>query len=374
MIYDRILHKQALIALKIFPQDRKILLYLHIPFCDSKCHYCAFNSYVDKFEQFDAYMKALEQQLRHELTRFMAAPKSIETIFIGGGTPSTVSPEAYAPIFALLETYLSDTVEITTEANPNSATPQWLEGMLALGCTRISIGVQSFHETKLKFLGREHSADQAKACVINASKAGFKHISLDLIYATKMDTLDILSADIETAFSLPIDHLSAYALTIEEDTLFHSHPEAAREKLELSRFFIESIKARGFEQYEISNFGTYRCRHNTGYWKLENYMGVGSGAVGMFEDTRLYPTTDIDAYITDPLNIQQEQLSPEDLHTESIFLGMRSCVGVDYHSLSSSEKRQADLLVQEGKLFLLKGRLYNDDFFLSDELALFIQA
>ena len=188
-----------------------------------------------------------------------------------------------------------------------------------------------------------------------------------------MDTQAILSEDIDTAISLPIDHLSAYALTIEENTLFHSHPEAARERFELSQFFVESVKAKGFEQYEISNFGTYRCRHNVGYWQLEDYMGVGAGAVGMLGNTRYYPQTDIEAYIRDPLKIHEEQLSDEDRHTESIFLGMRSCVGVDFEQLSSSEKAQSRLLVEEKKLFMLGSRLYNNDFFLSDELALFIQ-
>jgi len=317
-------------------------------------------------------MDALYLQLEHELKRFNAQEKSISSIFIGGGTPSTVAPALYQKIFSLLDFYLEDGAEITTEANPNSASTPWLRGMKELGCSRVSFGVQSFNDTKLKFLGREHSSTQALEAINSAKDIGFEHISLDLIYATKMDTKKILEDDIKTAFSLPIDHISAYALTIEEDTLFASHPEVAKEKLELSTFFMDSIKARGFEQYEISNFGKYRCKHNIGYWQLQDYMGVGSGAVGMLKNRRFYPTTDIQAYIKDPLDIKVEELSEEDLKTEKIFLGLRSCVGIATQELSSSEKEQVDILLREHKMIRIKNKIYNPDFLLSDEIALFI--
>ena len=329
---------------------------------------------MDKFDQITAYMDALYLQLQHELKRFNASNKSISSIFIGGGTPSTVEPDLYKKSFEILRPYFQDDIEITTEANPNSASSTWLKGMKELGCTRVSFGVQSFNDTKLKFLGREHNASQAYEAVKAAKDIGFDHISLDLIYATKMDTKEILEEDIKTAFSLPIDHISAYALTIEENTLFEAHPEVAKEKLELTNFFIQSIKDKGFEQYEISNFGKYRCKHNIGYWELDDYMGVGSGAVGMLKNTRFYPTTDIDAYIENPLDIREETLSKEDIKIEKIFLGLRSCVGIDQNELSSSEKKQVDLLLSENKISLSKNKIYNSDFLLSDEVALFIQA
>ena len=319
-------------------------------------------------------MDALYLQLKHELKRFKAKDKSISSIFIGGGTPSTVEPELYTKIFKLLQPYLLDNIEITTEANPNSASSTWLKGMKALGCNRVSFGVQSFNDTKLKFLGREHNATEAYEAVNTAKRIGFEHISLDLIYATKMDTKEILEEDIKTAFSLPIDHISAYALTIEENTLFEAHPEVAKERLELTNFFIQSIKDNGFEQYEISNFGKYQCQHNMGYWRLDDYMGVGSGAVGMLKNTRFYPDTDIDSYILNPLNIREEILSEEDIKIEKIFLGLRSCLGIDENELSSSEKKQVDLLQSENKVSRLNNKIYNNDFLLSDEVALFIQS
>ncbi len=328
---------------------------------------------MDKFDQIERYMDAMHRQLLNELKRFKASEASISSVFIGGGTPSTVRAELYTKTFEAIAPYLQKDVEITTEANPNSATPEWLKGMKALGCTRVSFGVQSFNDTKLKFLGREHNSQQAVEAVKNAHKAGFKHISLDLIYATKMDTKAILDADLEAAFSLPIDHISAYALTIEENTLFEAHPEAAKEKLELSTHFMEAIKSHGFEQYEISNFGTYRCRHNIGYWELEDYMGVGAGAVGMLANQRFYPQTDIEAYIEEPLKVHIEELSDEELKTERIFLGLRSCVGIDESIFSPTEQHQLDILLNEARVTRSNHRIYNTDFLLSDEIALFLQ-
>jgi len=155
-------------------------------------------------------MKALHKQLSYELKRFSAQEGSIETLFIGGGTPSTVAPELYEPIFELLQPYLQQNAEITTEANPNSATKEWLRGMKALGVNRVSFGVQSFDADKLKNLNRAHDPKQAKEAIFNAETLGFEHISLDLIYNYQGDTEALLLQDIETAFSLPIDHISAY--------------------------------------------------------------------------------------------------------------------------------------------------------------------
>ena len=351
-----------------------MLLYIHIPFCDSKCAYCSFNSYVDKFALRRSYMEALQQQLAFELIRFDVREGAIETLFIGGGTPSTVAPELYAPLFETLRPYLAQGAEITSEANPNSATASWLGGMRALGVNRISFGVQSFNDRKLKLLARAHNTDDALQAVRTAKEVGFEHLSLDLIYAVAGDTKELLQHDLETAFSLPIDHLSAYALTIEEGTPFSSAPEMASEQLELTQWLFETIEAHGFEQYEISNFGIYRSRHNLGYWQYKDYIGLGSGAVGFLKDTRYYPTPSVEGYIADPLDIREERLDAEAIKTEKLFLGLRSIVGVDVAILEPEEKRRADLLVAEGKLTRESDRYRNPDYLLSDELALFILA
>ena len=349
-----------------------MLLYIHIPFCDSKCHYCSFNSYVDLFELRQQYMQALLVQLRYELLRFDAKEESIETVFIGGGTPSTVTPERYKPLFDMLKPYLKKDAEITSEANPNSATERWLKGMYALGVNRISFGVQSFNDEKLKKLGRAHKAEDASAALHRAKEVGFKHLSLDLIYAVEGDDKALLSYDLKEAFKLPIDHLSAYALTIEEGTPFAATPEVAHEKLALTEWFLESIKDR-FSSYEISNFGDHPSQHNLGYWRYKNYIGLGSGAVGFLDDTRFYPTKDPTAYIKDPLDIQSELLNPSAIKTEKIFLGLRSIVGVEASTLSAHELTRAQLLVKENKLLFKDNTFYNADYLLSDELALFIE-
>lgn len=349
-----------------------MLIYLHIPYCDSKCHYCSFNTYVDKFETQSQYMQALYTQLSHELERFNAAPKSVETLFIGGGTPSTIPSELYAPIFELLAPYLREHTEITTEANPNSATRSWLKGMKDLGVNRVSFGVQSFNEQKLKALNRAHNPQQAKNAILHAKELGFEHLSLDLIYNYQGDTKPLLLNDINEAFSLPIDHISAYELTIEDGTKFSQTPEVRQENETLAFFVAEQIEKRGFKAYEISNFGAYQSRHNKGYWELKDYIGAGAGAVGFLKNKRFYPQTAIDAYVSNPLNITEEPLTPDELLTERIFLGLRSTVGVERSLLSEKMSQKADHLVKEKKLLCDGTHYYNGNFFLSDELALYI--
>ena len=349
-----------------------MLLYIHIPFCDSKCSYCAFNSYVDKFHLKEAYMEALHTQLEFELKRFNAKELQIESLFIGGGTPSTVSPKLYENIFKTIKPYLTCNAEVTTEANPNSATKEWLKGMYKLGVNRISFGVQSFNKEKLKLLNRAHTDIQAKEAIVNANEIGFTNISLDLIYATAGDTKELLLNDLESAFSLPINHLSAYALTIEEGTSFESKPHMSKEKIELTEWFFTNIESYGFKQYEISNFGSYQSIHNLGYWQYKDYIGLGSGAVGKLGLNRFYPTSNLENYINNPLDINTEVLSKEDKKIECIFLGLRSSVGININVLNTDELKKAKLLVDENKLIYKNDTFYNINYLLADEIALFI--
>ena len=317
-------------------------------------------------------MKALHTQLLYELERFQASPQTIETLFIGGGTPSTIEPKLYKPIFTLLSPYLKNNAEITTEANPNSASMQWLEGMRTLGVNRISFGVQSFDNKKLKALNRAHSYTDAIDAINRAKEIGYEHISLDLIYNYADDTKELLINDIDIAFSLPIDHISAYELTIEEHTKFAQTPNKRQDNDNLAFFVTKEIEKRGFKAYEISNFGSYQSKHNRGYWQGKDYIGAGAGAVGFLKDTRLYPPTDIDSYIKNPLNITKEKLSDEELTTEKIFLGLRSDIGVSKSILTPTMIKQADILVEREKLIYQDTHYYNRDFFISDELALFL--
>ncbi|HEX5711395.1 MAG TPA: radical SAM family heme chaperone HemW [Sulfuricurvum sp.] len=351
-----------------------MLLYIHIPFCDSKCSYCAFNSYVDKFSQREQYMRSLKLQLDYELKRFNVSETNlIETVFIGGGTPSTVHPLLYTEIFDTIRPFLTSNAEITSEANPNSATFEWLEGMYAQGVNRISFGVQSFNDEKLKTLGRAHNTAHALEAIQNAQRIGFKHLSLDLIYGVRGDTKELLSNDLAQAFSLPIDHISLYSLTIEEHTAFEKTPELAREELELTQWLFNQITLKGFDHYEISNFGKTKSAHNLGYWKGENYLGLGAGAVGFLDNKRFYPSTDIEHYISNPLEITEEPLENNELVSEKLFLGFRSCIGVPAPILTPKQQKQADMLVEEKILEFKNNTYFNPNFLLADEIALRVE-
>lgn len=317
-------------------------------------------------------MHSITQQLGFELEKFKAEKKSISSLFLGGGTPSTIPASWYTPFFEMITPYLSDDAEITSEANPHSATNVWIEEMKALGVNRLSFGVQSFNEKKLAFLGRNHTPKIALQAIENAHKQGIENISLDLIYGTTLDTEILLQEDLRIASSLPINHISAYALTLEEETPFYTRNDVANGSETLARNFVNTIIEVGFPQYEISNFGTYQSRHNKGYWEHQDYLGIGAGAVGFLQNRRFYPTKSIEAYTQNPLTQEIELLSSEDLHIEKIFLGLRSVIGIALERFSSEEMARVRLLVEEKKLTYNNNHVFNNDYFLSDEITLFI--
>ena len=216
-------------------------------------------------------MNALKKQLKNDLENYVINHnKKIETVFIGGGTPSTIKPSEYEEIFEMIKPYLEEFAEITTEANPNSDSYEWLENMKKLGVNRISFGVQSFDNDKLKFLGRAHNANSAIKAIQNAKSIGFKGINCDIIYGVQNDTMESLKKDFDTAFSLPITHLSAYSLTIEEGTKFFDRSSVKIDDEELSYEIFDYINKNGFHQYEISNFAKnkeYESKNNYEYWK-----------------------------------------------------------------------------------------------------------
>lgn len=317
-------------------------------------------------------MQAITKQLTFELNRFAPKEKSIVSLFIGGGTPSTIKASLYEPFFTILAPYIADNAEITTEANPQSATNEWLSGMKALGVNRISFGVQSFHDAKLKFLGRSHSKESALKAINEAYALGIKNISLDLIYGTAIDTLALLDEDLRIASTLPINHLSAYALTLEENTPFFHRNDVTNPSEQLAKDFVAHIIQAGFKQYEISNFGRYQSIHNKGYWQHQNYLGIGCGAVGFLNHERFYPHKEIEAYIHAPLFQATESLSHEELLVEKIFLGMRSTIGISLTHFNPKQRGKINILIDEGKLICQEDNVYNTDYFLSDEIALFI--
>ena len=353
-----------------------MLLYIHIPFCDSKCFYCAFNSYTDKVHLKQEYMKALKIQLKSELTKYVKEHnKEIETVFIGGGTPSCIKHHEYEEVFEIIKPYLIKDAEITTEANPNSASYEWLENMYKYGVTRVSFGVQSFDNDKLKFLGRSHNNKSAIKAIQNANSIGFNGINCDIIYGVQGDTLESMKEDFDQAFALPITHLSAYSLMIEEGTKFFDRALVKIDDEELSYKIFDHIKENNFSQYEISNFARdkkYESKHNYGYWEHKEYLGIGAGAVGYVNNQRYYPTKSIEEYIENPFNIEYEPITEDDIKTEKILLGFRCSNGVDLSLFDKNELEKINDLLEYDKVMIKNNRIYNKNFLLSDELALYI--
>ncbi|QKF73309.1 oxygen-independent coproporphyrinogen III oxidase [Aliarcobacter faecis] len=361
-----------------------MLLYIHIPFCDSKCFYCAFNSYTTKFKLKDDYMEALKKQLEENLKKHIINKnRKIKTVFIGGGTPSTIKASSYKDIFTLIRPYLEENAEITTEANPNSATFSWQEEMFNLGVNRISFGVQSFDEQKLKFLGRAHSSQSAIEAINSAKKVGFKKISCDIIYGTINDSFESLKKDFDIVKNLEINHISAYSLIIEENTKFYLDEKSLQKSKkslkiddeDLSYEIFDYLNKLGFKQYEIANFATneeFESKHNYGYWEYNEYMGIGSGAVACIKNVREYSQKNIEKYIENPLLVEKEELSSEDIKAEKVLLGFRCKFGVDLKLLNENELKKADDLLFEKKLELKEDRLININYLLADELALYI--
>ena len=321
-------------------------------------------------------MNALKKQLKNDLENYVIKHnKKIETVFIGGGTPSTIKAFEYTEIFEMIKPHLEEFAEITTEANPNSASYEWLESMKNLGVNRVSFGVQSFNNDKLKFLGRAHNSNSAIKAIQNAKKIGFKGINCDIIYGVQNDTLESMKKDFDTAFSLPITHLSAYSLTIEEGTKFFDRSSVKIDDEELSYEIFDYINKNGFHQYEISNFAKNKeseSKHNYGYWQHKEYLGVGAGAVGYINQERHYPSKSIEEYIENPLFFDVEKIDLDDVKTEKILLGFRSLNGVEISLFNEEEMKKIDDLIQYDKVYIEENRVFNKNFLLSDELALYI--
>ncbi|OCL86954.1 Oxygen-independent coproporphyrinogen-III oxidase 1 [Aliarcobacter thereius] len=361
-----------------------MLLYIHIPFCDSKCFYCAFNSYTNKNSQKINYMKALEIGLEDSIDRYLKDKNMrLETVFIGGGTPSTIDAHLYKNIFKLLKPYLEKDCEITTEANPNSATKEWLETMFDFGVNRVSFGVQSFNDKKLKFLGRNHNRLNAIKAIQNAKCIGFNSINCDIIYGVQDDTFESLKEDFDTIKSLEVEHISAYSLIIEEDTKFFLYEKELRKNKkslkiddeDLSYELFKYLNNLGYKQYEIANFSLkeeFESKHNYGYWSHKEYLGLGAGAVAFIDGKREYTNKSIEKYIENPLYKSFENLENEDIKAEKVLLGFRCKFGVDMSLFTKTELNKIDELIEENRVCIVDNRVYNNNFLLADEISLYI--
>ena len=320
-------------------------------------------------------MKALAKQLKFDLEKNLEKNEKLETVFIGGGTPSTIKVELYKEVFDILNPYLSENCEITSESNPNSASREWLKGMKDYGVNRISFGVQSFDDKKLKRLNRAHNSKGAITAIQNASCIGFNRINCDIIYGVDGDTFESIKKDFEIIYSLPVTHISAYSLTLEEGTKFFNNTKIKIDDEELSYELFNSLEENNFKQYEISNFSKSKeeeSKHNYGYWQHKNYLGVGAGAVGCINKQRYYPNKIIEEYISNPISYDYEELSDEDVKIEKVLLGLRCSNGFDIGILDEKESNRVFELIKEGKLEESNNIITNNNFLISDELALYI--
>jgi oxygen-independent coproporphyrinogen-3 oxidase len=264
-------------------------LYVHIPWCQSKCPYCDFNSHAAASWPEADYTRALISELEHRVGAAPYAGERLKTIFFGGGTPSLFDPKSIGEIIDAANRLcgIEADAEITLEANPGTVDAAKLSGMRAAGVNRISFGAQSFNPATLKFLGRIHSADETRAAAKMAHRAGFDRLNLDLIFAVPGQTVADVLFDIESVAALEPDHISAYNLTFEEGTAFFSDLKRGRikqlpndEQAAMYQTVREEIPRRGYPMYEISNYAApgHEARHNLTYWRGETYLGIGAGA------------------------------------------------------------------------------------------------
>ena len=261
-------------------------LYVHMPWCVRKCPYCDFNSHeaganLDE----SAYLQALLADLESSLPEIWG--RRIESVFIGGGTPSLISPETMAKLISNIRALLSITplTEITMEANPGTVDAEHFSGFVDAGINRLSIGIQSFNDEKLKALGRIHNRQEALKAFDTARRAGFENINLDLMFGLPDQTEQEAIDDLQTAIDLQPEHISLYQLTIEPNTLFHHQPpELPSDDATWSmQQALQSMLAdAGYKQYEVSAYAREgkQCRHNLNYWQFGDYLGIGAGAHG----------------------------------------------------------------------------------------------
>lgn len=280
-------------------------IYIHIPFCGKKCSYCDFYSLNYNKKNADLYLRAVLRNIQY----YSDKSRIVDTVYFGGGTPSLLPAESIAQMIDEIKKCfrLSENVEITLEANPNTLTPDKLRQLCDNGVNRLSIGVQSMIDSELKFLGRTHTADRAKKAVLDAAEAGFRNISCDLMIALPYQTAESVEFSINELAALPVDHISAYILTIEDGTAFDEQnicdimpDEDLTAELYLS--MINCLKKKGFEQYEISNFAKsgFESRHNCRYWKCSDYLGIGPAAHSCYNGKRFAVMPNLQEFIDAP--------------------------------------------------------------------------
>lgn len=368
-------------------------IYIHIPFCKTRCIYCDFYS-TTRSELKQRYIQALCQELR--MRKDYLKGEAIETIYFGGGTPSQLAEEDFRQVFETIgEVYGIDTVkEITLEANPDDLTEEYVTMLRTLPFNRISMGIQTFDDTTLKLLNRRHNAMQAIEAVKRCRQVGFQNISIDLIYGLPGETDERWQRDLNQAVSLNVEHISAYHLTYEKGTriyeMLQAHHIHEVDEDSSVRFFstlIDTFSAAGYEHYEISNFckpGMY-SRHNTSYWKGIPYLGCGPSAHSFDTMTREWNVSSLEEYITS-IETGNRSYEIEELHlntryNEYIMTSLRTVWGVSpehikqyfgtklwkyFQEMATPHLQDGRLIMQNNHFCLTRKGIFVSDDIMSD--------
>ena len=361
-------------------------LYIHIPFCSSRCVYCGFYS-TTGLELRERYVDAVCKEI--ELRR---SNNPIRTIYLGGGTPSQLSTEQLKRILdsAYIYNKVENDAEVTIEMNPDDVNRETAEALRKLAVNRISMGAQTFDNERLKFLHRRHDASQVKGAVETLRQAGFRNISIDLMYGFPNQTLDEWKTVIEKALELDVEHISTYCLMYEEGTALYKLLEQGKvteidEELEREMYYtlINRLESAGYEHYELSNFARkgYRSRHNSSYWRGIPYIGIGAAAHSYDIKTRSWNIADISKYIAAMEQgkrlYDEEVIDTDTRYNDAITVELRTKEGLDLTTLSEDQRQycianaqrhlDAHLLkLQDNHLALTKEGLFVSDMVMSN--------
>lgn len=314
-------------------------IYVHIPFCKSRCIYCGFFS-TTSLEMRSRYAERVCDELKQ---RRQYLCDDVETIYFGGGTPTQLPVSELKRILrSLYNIYnVREDAEITIEGNPDDLTPQLLRQLRELGVNRLSMGVQSFSDERLRFLNRRHTSEQAIRAVRDAQAAGFNNISIDLMFGFPRQTLAQWQDDVLQVISLNVQHISAYSLMYEDGTLLgkmldRGEIEEISDELSLAMYehLIDALSGAGYEHYEISNFAVpgMASRHNSSYWHGIPYLGVGAGAHS-YDGTHRHFNPDSLADYLNGAPLDTEELTDDMRYDEYVFTGLRTAVGLDMNDL-----------------------------------------
>ena len=341
-------------------------LYIHIPFCKSRCIYCGFYS-TTGLEWRQRYVNAVVEEACLRPVKGI-----VDTVYFGGGTPSQLTSEQLKQLFEAIYNInkVADDAEITLECNPDDVTEDFANLLLHLPINRVSMGAQTFDDERLQFLRRRHTAAQVPLAVERLRKAGIGNISIDLMYGFPGETVGDWQHDIDAALALQPEHLSAYCLMVEEGTpLHHMNIDPADEETEREMYYtlIDRLAADGYEHYELSNFArpSFRSRHNSSYWADVPYIGLGAAAHSYDGRCRQWNPDDLSLYIkgveNGNLSVEQDRLDDESRYNDRVMLSLRTCEGIDLTQLTPADRTyllaQSQKYVDDGLLVCAANRL-----------------